>query len=84
MYFDSYNTLKEYMIERLLRSTVTLVTLTSAKSIPILRNAVMGNHPGLTFLEDNIEYSFPQKIMLVYNWDLLTCAMVKAEAEITV
>lgn len=72
------------MIEKLFGTTVTIVTLKSADSIPVIRNAVMGNNPGITFLEDSTSYKFPQKVTLVYNWPMLTCSMVKVEEEYTV
>lgn len=69
------------MIEKLLGTTVTLVTLKSKESHSVLRTSVMNAHPGFTFLEDTEEYSYPRKFTLIYNWSIKTCCLAKVEEE---
>lgn len=72
------------MIEKLFGNTITIVTVTAEESIRELRNAIMGKHPQITFLEDTTKYNFPQKFTLIYDWKLMTCCMVKVDKEFTV
>jgi hypothetical protein len=72
------------MIEKILGNTVSIVNITSKDRIKRLRDIVMNENPGVTFLEESKEYTFPAKFVLLFHRDLYTFSLFEVNKEYTV